>query len=207
MELLEVARIKRGGIGRHHGEHGLHEAAHRRHHLRKFVVSLGVNARVAANFADGFGVVVHAPEVIAVGHGRKGAVERQNFETVSWKVELADDFRTQQGDYVRTFGKKKTGDDLFGNGGATENVAALEDQNFFAGLGQVGGVDQSVVTATDDDHVIMLRHFVKAPSHTSARYREKSDRKARVESIRAKNQKAFYWQRERRTSRAAMRLR
>src|SRR5258708_27014432 len=29
---------------------------------------------VAADVANGFGVVVHAPEVVATGHGREGAV-------------------------------------------------------------------------------------------------------------------------------------
>ena len=82
---------------------------------------------MAANFAAGFGVIVHAPQVIAVGHGRKRAVERQNFQAVARKIELANDFRAKQRDDVRAFGEKKAGDDFFGNSGAAENVAALQN--------------------------------------------------------------------------------
>ena len=64
------------GSGRDHREQGLHEAAHRGHHLGEFVVGFGVDAGVAADFADGFGVIVHAPEMVTVGHGGEGAVER-----------------------------------------------------------------------------------------------------------------------------------
>ncbi len=180
VQLLQIARIERGGIGRDHGEHGLHEAAHRRHHLGKFVVGFGVNAGVAANFADGLGVIVHAPQMIAIGHGRESAIERQNFETVARKIKLANDFGAKQRDHVGTFGKKKAGNDFFSNGGAAQNVTAFEDQHFFAGLGQISGVDQSIVTATDDDHVVVLHHFARAPLHTSARNRRKSDCKART---------------------------
>ena len=37
-------------------------------------------------------------------------------------------------------------------------MAAFEDENFFAGFGEVRGVDQAVVAAADDDCVVMLRH-------------------------------------------------
>jgi hypothetical protein len=39
-------------------------------------------------------------------------------------------------------------------------VTAFEDKNFFAGFGEVSGVDQAVVAAADDDCVVML-HAVK----------------------------------------------
>ncbi len=52
VQLLEIFGIERGGIGRNHREQRLHEATHGRHHLREFVVGLGVEAGVAANVAD-----------------------------------------------------------------------------------------------------------------------------------------------------------
>ena len=66
VKLLEVARIERRRIRRNHRQHRLHKATHRRHHLREFVVGLGVEARVAANFALGACVIVHPPEIVAV---------------------------------------------------------------------------------------------------------------------------------------------
>ena len=79
MKLLEIARFERRGVRRNHGQHRLHEAAHRRHHLREFVVGFGVDAGMAANFALRARVIVHSPEVISIGHRRERAIERQDF--------------------------------------------------------------------------------------------------------------------------------
>ena len=49
-------------------------------------------------------------------------------------------------------------------------MAALENENFFAGFGKIGSVDQAVVAAADDDCVVMLRHAVKL--HTNPRMKE-----------------------------------
>src|SRR5580704_7277206 len=96
IQLLEIFGIERGGVGRDHGEHGLHETAHGRHHFGEFVVGFGVQAGVTANIADGFGVIVNAPEVVAAGHGRKSAVERKNFEAVTREIEFTNDFRAEE---------------------------------------------------------------------------------------------------------------
>src|SRR5277367_4202042 len=150
--------MERGGVRRNHAEQRLHEAAHRGHHLGEFVVGLSVEARVAANLADGFRAIVHAPEVVAVRHGRKGAVERQDFQAMAGQIQLADNFRAQQRNYVRTFREQEAGENLFGNRGSAQNVAAFEHQDFLSGFGQVRGIDQAVVPAADHDHVIVLRH-------------------------------------------------
>src|SRR5580700_2599980 len=114
MELLKILGIQRGGIWRDHGEHGLHESAHRRHHFGKFVVGLGVEAGMAADFALGFGVVVDAPEVVAVEHGGKGTVEGENFEAVVGEIQFTDDFGAEERDYVGAFRKKETREYFFG---------------------------------------------------------------------------------------------
>ena len=158
MELLEIFGIKRRGIGRNHREQGLHEAAHGSHHLGEFVVGFGVNAGMTANVADGFGVVVYAPEVIAARHGRERAVERKNFQAVARKVEFTNDFGTKERDNVGTFGEKKTGEDFLGDGGAAKNVAAFQDHDLVPRLGKVRSVDEAVVAAADDDNVVVLPH-------------------------------------------------
>src|SRR5260370_42492240 len=113
---------------------------------------------MAANVADGFGVVVHAPEVVAAGHRREGAVEGEDFQAVARKIEFTDDFGAEERDNVRTFGKKKAGDDFFGDGGAAENVAAFQDDDLLPCFGEIRGIDQAVVAAADDDNVVVLAH-------------------------------------------------
>jgi predicted membrane protein len=79
---------------------------------------------------------------------------------VAGEVEFANDFGAEQRDDVRTFRKKKTRDDFFGNGGSAEDVTAFEAQNFLAGFGEISGVDEAVVAAADDDNVVVVRHSV-----------------------------------------------
>src|SRR5258708_3082873 len=107
---LEIFGIERGGVGRNHREQWFNEAAHGRHHLREFVVGFGVETGVAANVADGLGVVVDAPEIVAAGHGRKGAIEGKDFQTGARKIEFANNFGTGNADHVKTIRKKKARD-------------------------------------------------------------------------------------------------
>ena len=139
------------GIGRHHAQDRLHEAAHGLHRLAEFVVGFGVKLRVARDLAMGLAVVVHAPQVIAVRHGRERAVERQDFQAVAGKIEVANDLRPQQRDDVGADRELESGEDFFGDRRAAEHVPALEHQNFFPGARQIGGVGQAVVASADDD--------------------------------------------------------
>jgi hypothetical protein len=113
---------------------------------------------MAADFADGFGVIVHAPEVVTARHRGEGAVEREDFEAVAGQIEFPDDFRTEKRNDVRALGEQEAGDDFFRDGGTAENVATFKDEDLFAGFGEIRGVDQTVVTAADDDDVVVLRH-------------------------------------------------
>jgi hypothetical protein len=82
---------------------------------------------------------------------------------VAREIEFANNFRTKERNHVGAFREKEAGNDFFGDGGAAENPTALQDQNFFAGFGQIGRVDETVVTAADDDNVVGLRHSFKTP--------------------------------------------
>jgi len=99
--------------------------------------------------------------MISVEHGGEGAVEREDFEAVVGKIQLSDDFGAEERDYVGTLGEEEAGDDFFGNSGAAEDAAAFEDDHFFPGFGQVGGVDEAIVTASDDDYIVELRHSLR----------------------------------------------
>ena len=153
-QLHQFARIERGRVGRDHAEDRLHEAAHGLHRFAEFVVGFGVDPGVAGDFAMRLAVVVHAPQVIAAGHGRERAVEGKNLQAVAGKIEVANNFRPQQRHHVGADRELESGHNFFGAGGAAEHVAAFEHQNFLAGLCQVGGVDQAVVASADDDHVV-----------------------------------------------------
>ena len=93
--LHQFARIERGRIGRHHAQDRLHEAAHGLHGLAELFVGFGVDFGVAGDLATRLAVIVHAPEIIAVRHGRERAVERQDFQAVAGQIEVADDLRPQ----------------------------------------------------------------------------------------------------------------
>jgi hypothetical protein len=71
------------------------------------------------------------------------------------KIEIANNLGTQQRYYVRTNGKFKSRENLFRASGAAEDVAALKDQNFFSGFGEVGSVGEAIVTSADYDYVIL----------------------------------------------------
>ena len=160
--LEQIFGIERRRVRRDHGQDRLHEAAHLQHGFAEFFIGLGVEARMAAQLAHRLAVIVHAPQIIAVGHRREGAVERKDFQTVAGKIEIANDLRPQQRDHVRADGKFEAGNDLFGASRAADDVTALQHQDLLAGAREIGGVDQAVVPAADDDGVvtvcIVLRH-------------------------------------------------
>ena len=71
------------------------------------------------------------------------------------QIEIANDFRAQQGDHVGADRELEAGKNFFGDRGAAEHVTAFQHQHFLAGARQVGGIDQAVVAAADDDHVVL----------------------------------------------------
>jgi hypothetical protein len=70
------------------------------------------------------------------------------------EIEVADDFRPQQRDYVGADRELEAGKDFFGAGSAAEDVAAFEDEDFLSGAREVGGVDEAVVAAADYDNIV-----------------------------------------------------
>ena len=77
---------------------------------------------MASNLAPSFGVIVYAPEVVAVRHRREGAVQRENFQTMPRQIKLTNDLRPQQRHDVGTDGKLETGKELFGNRRAAHHI-------------------------------------------------------------------------------------
>ena len=157
-EFFQVARIEGCGVGRNHAENRFDETAHRDHGFAELFVGFGVELGVALDFAARLRVIIDAPEIIAIGHRRERAVEREDFQPVAREIEIANNFRAQQRDDIRKNGKLKTGDDFFGDGCAAEHVAAFEDEDFFPRAGEIGRVHKAVVAAADHDCVVSFRH-------------------------------------------------
>ena len=138
---------------------GLTKRRHLDHRLAVFVVGFGVELRMPRDLAARLGVIVHAPEIVAVRHRRERAVERQDLQAMPRQIEFANDFRPEQGNDVGADGELEAGKDFFGHRGAAEHVPPLEHQHL-ARARQVRGVHQAVVSAADDDDVVM-RHEVR----------------------------------------------
>ena len=64
----------------------------------------------------------------------------------------------QQRDDVGADGELEAGKHFFGDRGAAEHVAAFEHQHFLARARQISSVDQSVMSATNDDDVVFIAH-------------------------------------------------
>ena len=126
-EFFQIARIERCRIGRNHSEQRLDEMAHRYHSFAELVVGFGIDAGVPGDGAASLGVVVDAPQVFSLEHGSEGAVERKDFKTVTRQIEIANDFRAEERNYVGTNGKLKAGKYFFGYCRAAQDVALFED--------------------------------------------------------------------------------
>src|SRR5688500_3201957 len=100
------------------------------------------------------GVVVHAPQVVAVRHRGERAVEWKDLEAAACQIELADDLGPEQRHDVRADGKPEAGKYFFGDRGAAQYVTPFENQHLPPGARQVGRGGQPVVAAANDDRVI-----------------------------------------------------
>ncbi len=157
-QFFQVARIERCGVGRNHCQQRFDEMAHGDHGFAEFVVGFRVDAGVFGDGAAGFGVVVDAPEVFSLEHGSESAVERKDFQAVARQIEIANDFRAEERNYVRTNGKLEAGENFFGYCCAAQDITLFEDENLFACAGEIGRVDQAIVAAADYDYVVARGH-------------------------------------------------
>ena len=153
-QLHQLLRIQRRRIGRHHAQNRLHEAAHGLHRFAEFVVGFGVHFGVPRDLAMRFAVIVDAPQIVAVRHRSERAVERQDFQSMARKIEIANDLRTQQRDHVGAHRELESGENFFGDGSAAEHVTAFEHENFLPRARQIGGGGEAVVASADDDYVV-----------------------------------------------------
>ena len=154
-KLHQLAWVQRVRVRRHHAENRFYEPAHRLHRFAEFVVGFRVHAGVARNLAVRLAMIVHAPQVVAAGHGRERTVEWKNLQAMAGKIEVANNLRPQQRDHVGADRKLEPLNDLFRASRSPEHVATLEHQHFLAGAREISGIDQPVVASADDDGVVL----------------------------------------------------
>ena len=153
-QLQQLTRIARQRIRRDIVEDRLDEPRHFDHRLAVLVVGLGIEPGVARDLAARHGVVVGAPQVVAVGR-REGAIERQNLQTVPRQLQLANDLRPQQRHHVGTDRDVEPREHFLGDRRAADDMPALEHQHPPPGARQVGSGGQPVVSAADHDRVVV----------------------------------------------------
>src|SRR5688572_11894681 len=71
------------------------------------------------------------------------------------QVELANNLGPQQRDDVGRDRKLEAGEDFLGDRGAAEHVTSLQYDDLAPGFCEIGGIDQSVVSAADHDDVVV----------------------------------------------------
>ena len=97
-------------------------------------------------------------QVVAVEHAQGPRRALQHLQAVRREVEVGHDLRVQQADGVGIDGVAKARVELFGQRCAADAVPGLQYQHPAAGGSEVGGTDQAVVPATDDDDIHALCH-------------------------------------------------
>ena len=101
--------------------------------------------------------VVPAGQGPSVRQGRERPVERLELQAVPGEVEVVDDLRPQQADHVGEDRDREPGQDLLAVGGPADALVLLDEQDVPAAPRQVGGGDQPVVAAPDDDVVVAVQ--------------------------------------------------
>src|SRR5207247_2670 len=117
-------------------------------------VRFRVAGGVAIQLAPGFVVIAPGGEVVAVLHWCNGALERQDVQPVPRQIEIANDLWPQQRHDVGEHRQLEAREDLFSDGGAADARPALEHQHRLLGAREIGGCDETVVAAADDDRVV-----------------------------------------------------
>ena len=154
---LQVARPGRERVWRHDAKEGFHGPRELVHERRKVVVRLRVLRGMAVQVAARLVVVGPAPQVVAVRERSHRALEREDLQPVPCELQIPDDLGPQQAYDVGGDGILEPREDFLRHGGSAHQMPALEHNHAKSGPGEIGGVDESVVAAPDDDRVVRIR--------------------------------------------------
>ncbi len=167
-QLLDVARLERGRVGRLAHQQRLDEFALAHHVAGIAIVGLGVALRVARNFAAQRIVIVVQRQVPSALHHGAAALVGNHLQPILRQLQRAHDFRPQQAAHV---GAIRVGEILVQSPAhrrAADEGISLEHQHLEAGARQIAGRDEAVVSGPDDDRVQALgpRHRARAQAGT-----------------------------------------
>src|SRR5688572_26665353 len=87
----QIRRSKRGGIGRHHAEDGLHRHRHVQHELAELCCGFSIARRVAVDLPASLIGIGPRSEVVAVVEWCERALERKYLQAVTRQLEVAND--------------------------------------------------------------------------------------------------------------------
>src|SRR5438034_5185802 len=83
-----------------------------------------------------------------------------NFKTVFRQLEIGYDIREQRTGGVGQCGTAETGMNLFSSCQTSQHFAAFQDECLQSCLRQIARRDESIMTATDNDDVVLFGHLV-----------------------------------------------
>src|ERR1700687_5300569 len=78
------------------------------------------------------------------------------------QLHVASDVGAERAGVMRERGAAEAGMKVFGDGRAAYLGAAFEHQRFESCFGEIEGGDQTIVSATDDDHIARFGHWAYA---------------------------------------------
>ncbi len=150
------------------------------------VVGVGVVLRVAGDLADVLAPVLAEEEIVAVLHRGESRRHQEWHEAVLRQLEVVDDVRPEEAQGVRKGREPEARPELLGDGRPADDVAPLEDERPQAGLGEVGPVDEAVVTTADDDRVVAsVARRGRLRSGRLRRFRLRRGRRGRLRHVQA----------------------
>ena len=149
-------------VGCRHVDRGPNEAGDVGDRLLEVVVVVGVAVRPLTNLAQGVGVIGAAIEV-AVPVRRIGTNRRRHLQAVLGKVELANHLWAKEAHQVGGNRELVARHGRLGEGGATQNGAALEDDDLQSGLREVRRASEAVMPTAHNDRVIPFCHCSSQP--------------------------------------------
>ncbi len=148
---IDRGRSDRGDLAEDFGEFG--------EGLGEFCVVGSVFRGKACDAAGGFGVIVVEKERAVVGARREDArIGIEDLQILLVEAHVASDVGAERADGVRERGSAIAGVKLFGDGAATDNFAAFENDGFESAFREIESGDECVVSAADDDYALSDGH-------------------------------------------------
>jgi len=74
------------------------------------------------------------------------------------ETQIMHDLRQEEANDVGSRRNTITGPQLFRDGTTAENVPSFQQADRFAGLGEIGGGNESIVATSDDDAIVCRFH-------------------------------------------------